>query len=404
MECPLPGCGRQFHGRFSQRNFNLHARRLHPEFHRAKIQLPRKRASRRKADVPAIKLPLEEEKKAKAMIRLKEKARSNQIVRIEFAAHPRKPYRARVGDSNPFFVVEHELKIFIGVTKEELLVFPVVETLKNYQVDPRADGAAHKIEVIAKALLELEEIGIETLAASYHFYRKALLAMEDYPAAVSSYNNRTLVGSGNQAALEACIDEACVEVEAEEMYDLYLKNVVKRGKKKELSLNRGSDKTSIESTANTSADIGISIDSGIDPMICPGIGLGADSGIDPMFWSDIWVGVDSGIDPMIRSDIGVGGDFQVDPQTHGAWVGPALYPGIELNGDWENDNWSDIGGELSGIDLQSPENLLTSEVLQELKTQYPVYTSSEEAFFLEPRLKRSMDEELLQSEFTLLTQ
>lgn len=387
MECPLPDCGRQFHGRFSQRNFNLHARRLHPEFHRAKIQPPRKRASRRKADVPVIKLPLEEEKKAKAMIRLKQKARSNQIVRIEFAAHPRKPYRARVGDSNPFFVVEHELRIFIGVTKEELLAFPVVETLKNYQVDPGVDGAAHKIEVIAKALLELEEIGIETLAASYHFYRKALLAMEDYPAAVSSYNNRTLVGSGNQAALEACIDEACVEVEAEEMYELYLKNVARRGKKKELSLNRGSDETSIESTASISADIGISIDSGIDPMICPDIGLGPDSGIDPMFWSDI----------------GVGGDFQVDPQTHGAWVGPALYPDIELNGVWENDIGSDIGGELSGLDLQSPETFWTSELLQEFKTQHPVYTSSEEAFFLEPRLKLSMDEEPLQCEFTLLT-
>lgn len=388
MECPLTDCGRQFHGRFSQRNFNLHAKRLHPEFHRAKIQPPRKRASRRKADVPANKLPLEEEKKAKAMIRLKQKARSNQIVRIEFAAHPRKPYPARVGDSNPFFVVEHELRIFIGVTKEELLAFPVVETLKNYLVDPRAEGATHKIEVIAKALLELEEIGIETLAASYHFYRKALLATEDYPAAVSSYNNRTLGKSDNQAALEACIDEACVEVEAEEMYDLYLKNVAKRSKTTELSRNRGSDESSIENTANISADMGISVDS------C----------IDPMFWSDIGADVDSGIDPMISPDIGLGRDFQVDPQTHGAWVGPALYPDIELNGDWENDNEPDIGGELSALDLRSPDNLLTSELLQELKTQHPVYTSSEEAFFLDPRLKLSMDEEPLRCEFTLLKQ
>lgn len=391
MECPA--CDEQFNGKLAKSRFNAHVKNNHPKFYREKVWPLKPRPSRRGKN-RAAKLTAEEKEKAekdKVMTRLNKKARSNQMLRIEFAAHPLQPYPARVSNANPFFVIQHELKIFIGITKADLLAFPVAETLKNYQVDPASEGAANKIELIAKALLALEETEVETLAANYHFYRKALVATEDYPGAISRYNKRTLVKSPvNEAAIEACLDEACVDAETEELYEEYLKDSAARAKKKELAPNTGLDGTPIESTASSDIDIGIGTD----------IETGRDNGNGP----DIQNGVGIDSDPTLGPTIGASASFMVDPVPTGDGFNPSFPPEMVISGDLGIDNASDIGAELLNLDIPSPDGFLTLDLLQELNSPYPVYSSFEESQFHDPWDTRYMGDEPLQCEFTILPQ
>lgn len=344
MECPI--CRQKFSGNTTQIRFNSHCKRSHPKFYRDRIRpletrLPRGKVAAHVEDIKTVQQDPKITQKARIMPRLMRKARNNQILRMEFPTRPYKPYPARICIWNPFFVVEHELRIFIGITKEELLAFPVVETLKNYKVDHVA-GGAHKQALIANALLQFQETEIETLAARYHFYRKALLAAEDYPEAIARYDNRSIVKSEHRAMLKASIDEERVQAEAEEMYEEYLKNHEIRNQKKEHLL-------SIENTA--------------------------------------------------RFEVGVGGDVYVNLGFGtGARIDPAFYPNIE------SDNESDIGSNLADMDTRPDKSQLTSELLQMLDTHEPGFTTFEDALFSDPVVQRYVAEELLQCEFAIHSQ
>lgn len=162
---------------------------------------------------------------------MRKNARQKQIDRIERAAlplRPTPPNPPEINASNTFYVIEHQLRIFIGVKKADLIDFPVATTLEDQleQVEPNDNTAS----MIRSALVELREISIVTLVTRYHRYRKAMQTEEDYPEILELYEKRYLTQEHKQLVPELYIDEELVQTDAEKLYDQYLRASSRRQK------------------------------------------------------------------------------------------------------------------------------------------------------------------------------
>lgn len=208
---------------------NSHTTAYHLDFYRESIRpLKDTKAINRDSYLRQKQKDPEKVKKARVMSRMRKKARQKQIDRIERAAlplRPTPPNPPEINASNPFYVIKHQLRIFIGVKKADLIDFPVATPLEA-QLEPSDNTPS----MIQSALVELQEIPIVTLVTRYHHYRKAMQGEEDYPETLELYEKRYLTQEHKQLVPESYIDEELVQADAEKLYDQYLRASSRRQK------------------------------------------------------------------------------------------------------------------------------------------------------------------------------
>lgn len=229
MECSI--CKKKFGGATAQTRLNSHTKAAHLDFYRETIRpLKDTKAVNRDSYLRQKEKDPEKVKKARVMSRMRQKARQRQIDRIERATLPSRPYlptSPEIDPLNPYYIVEYKLRIFIGVTKAELLDFPLEATLRNHLDSIGAKGADDDVAtMIRDAMLRLEDL--PSLATRYQCYKKVLQTIGDYPEALALFEKRYLTQEHKQLMPESYVDEELVQADAEKLYQLYLKGFSRR--------------------------------------------------------------------------------------------------------------------------------------------------------------------------------
>lgn len=190
---------------------------------------------------------------------------------------------------NPYYVVEYKLRIFIGVTKAELLDFPLEATLQNHLDSIGAKGADDGVAtMIRDAMSRLEDL--PSLAARYQCYKKVLQTIGDYPEALALFEKQYLTQEHKQLMPESHVDEKLVQADAEKLYQLYLKGVSRRQQfqKKQTAIGEAQGTFGLNTDTDTDTELGLDLDLDLGAEDLAAEDLGAeDLGVEDLATEDL---------------------------------------------------------------------------------------------------------------------
>lgn len=115
-----PCCGKAFSGKTAKTRFNSHCKTSHITYYREHIR-PLKLSEKVNQDAYAKMKQKDPAKiqKDRLIARMRKKAKKEQVDRIARGSHiepPPTPGDTTIDPTNPFFVVEFILRVFIGLT------------------------------------------------------------------------------------------------------------------------------------------------------------------------------------------------------------------------------------------------------------------------------------------------
>lgn len=262
MDLKCPCCEKGFSGKTRQARLNSHCKASHFAHYRQHIrplkdvkQVNHDAYVRRKQKDPG------KVRNDRLMARMRKRATKEQVDLLRLGVHAEIPpvpvsVDMNIDQTNPFYVVEFILRVFIGLTFKELISFDIISTLERALTSLAAEESESLSHAYSPQLLKHTDAILQTtppssaivtqdtkinlsslvgnalaiarssedlhsLALAYYKYRQAIHESEFYEERLQSYKSRQLTQEARALNPGHYVDHGLVEIRAAELVAEY---------------------------------------------------------------------------------------------------------------------------------------------------------------------------------------